>query len=171
MDVLNDKSLNNKEKQLKIEETLRFFWHQELNNIFKGSNSLFNNSIGINILIQSILKLDRVLNTIKADNRYLKNKSYRNHIMISDNGIIVSIVLSNIIPHIMKYKSSKNTATLFKRIGLDLHSNLLNNEWYKYENTVINMSKIYSVELNSNKYEIEKGLSKEEFYKKLEKKI
>lgn len=33
------------------------------------------------------------------------------------------------------YKSNQNTANLFKRIGLDLHNNLLNNEWYKYDNT------------------------------------
>jgi len=167
--------LNNREKQLQIEETLRFFWNQELCKLFKGKKSLFNNSIGINILMNSISKLDKVLNTIKTDKRYLKNKSYRNHIMLSENGIIVSIVLSNIIPHMMKYKSSQNTATLFKRIGTDLHSNLLNNEWYKYANTntkkkkdTDHTQKNYSLEQNNNNYEFEKGLSKEEFYIRLD---
>lgn len=166
-------SLSNREKQLQIEKTLRFFWNQELSKLFKGKDSLFRNAIGINILISSISKLDKVLNTIKEDKRYLKNKSYRNHIMISENGIIISIVLSNIIPHMMKYKSNQNTATLFERIGKDLHKILLNNEWDKYENIENSTQKIYSCPLleqnNNNLYaEIEKGLSKEEFYIRLD---
>jgi hypothetical protein len=162
--------LNNREKQLQIEETLRFFWNQELSKVFEGKKSLFSNSIGINILMNSISKLDKVLNIIKADKRYLKNKNYRNYIMLSENGIIVSIVLSNIIPHMMKYKSSQNTATLFKRIGMDLHSNLLNNEWYKYDNNknANILHKDYYIEKNNNKYYIEEGLSKEDFYKRLD---
>ena len=161
---------NNKYKQLQIEETLRFFWNQELNKIFNGKKSLFSNSIGIDILMNSISKLDKVLNTIKTDKRYLKNKNYRNHILLSENGLIISIVLSNVIPHIMKYKASQNTATLFNRIGKELHSNLLNNEWIKYdknEKATLTVEKYY-VEQNNNKYEIEKGLSKEEFYIRLD---
>jgi hypothetical protein len=163
--------LNNRDKQLQIEETLRFFWNQELSKLFKGKNSLFRNAIGINILMNSISKLDKVLNTIKEDKRYLKNKRYRNHIMISDNGIIVSIVLSNIIPHMMKYKSNQNTATLFERIGKDFHKILLYNEWYKYDKTDNDI--IYSccsLEQNNNNFyaEIEKGLSKEDFYIRLD---
>lgn len=158
-------ALNNRDKQIQIEETLRFFWNQELSKVFEGKKSLFSNSIGINILMNSISKLEKVLNTIKEDKRYLKNKKYRYHIMLSENGIIVSIVLSNIIPHMMKFKSNQNTATLFKRIGKELHSNLLNNEWNKYDNNekATLTQKNYYVEQNKNKYEIEKGLSKEEF--------
>ena len=54
------KALNNRDKQLQIEETLRFFWNQELSKIFEGKNSLFSNAIGINILMNSISKLDKV---------------------------------------------------------------------------------------------------------------
>jgi hypothetical protein len=181
--ILKTSNLNNRDKQLQIEETLRFFWNQELSKIFEGKKSLFSNSIGINILTESMSILDKVLNTIKTDKRYLKNKAYRNHIMLSENGIIVSIVLSNTIPHLMKYKSNQNTATLFNRIGKELHSNLLNNEWYKYnktENATLlptlsfatpedwmgrtpQTQKNYSVEQNNKNYEIKKGLSKEEF--------
>jgi DNA-dependent RNA polymerase len=127
--------VNNRKKQELIEKTLRKFWYKELLSIFKGKKSLFNNSIGINILKNSISKLDYILNRIKMDKRYLKGKSYVNHIRVTDNGVIVSIVLSNIIPHIIKNRNFENTASLFKKIGLELHNNLLNIEWEKYNNT------------------------------------
>nr|QWO71405.1 RNA polymerase [Termitomyces sp. K1Ag] len=164
----SSKLKNNREKQLHIEETLKFFWNQELNKIFEGKKSLFSNSIGIQILTESISALDRVLNIIKSDRRYLKNKAYRNHIMLTENGIIVSIVLSNTIPHLMKYQSNQNIATLFYRLGKELHTNLLNIEWHKYNNTYkdTELSAVeinYSVELNKNKFEFKKGLSKDQF--------
>lgn len=108
-------TLTNRDKQLKIEETLRFFWNQELNRMFKGKKSLFSNYVGINILMSSISKQDKVFIRFKEDKRYLKNKIYKNHILLTPNGIIVSIVLTNIIPHMMKYKSNQNTATLLKK--------------------------------------------------------
>nr|QWO71408.1 RNA polymerase [Termitomyces sp. K2P1] len=160
---------NNRERQLHIEETLKFFWNQELNKIFEGKKNLFSNSIGIHILMDSISALDKVLNILKSDRRYLKNKSYRNHIMLTENGIIVSIVLSNTIPHLMKYKSNKNIATLFYRLGKELHTNLLNIEWHKYNNNTYKNTELsaveinYSVELNKNKFEFKKGLSKDQF--------
>ena len=55
-------TLNNRDKELKIEETLRFFWNKELNRIFEGKKkSFFRNYVGINILMSSISKLDKVL--------------------------------------------------------------------------------------------------------------
>nr|QWO71409.1 RNA polymerase [Termitomyces sp. T123] len=169
--------LNNRDKQLQIEETLRFFWNQELNSLFEGKKSLFSNYVGINILMSSISKLDKVLNLFKQDKRYLMNKTYRNHIILSQNGVIVSIVLSNIIPHMMKNKLNHNTATVFKRIGKELHSNFLQNEWSIYTNTNKKKSLktvedvedtvedlFYSIQINNNNYKIENGLSKIEFY-------
>ncbi len=135
--------LNNSEKQIQIEEILRFFWNVELNKMFKDKKSLFSNSIGINILMNSLSKLDNVLNMVKTDKRLLNNKTYINHIILSENGIIV---LSNIIPHIMKYKMSQNTASLYAKIGKDLHSNLLNVEWNKYkksDNYKINLGGVW----------------------------
>jgi DNA-dependent RNA polymerase len=163
-------SLNNRDKQLQIEETLRFFWNQELQKIFEGKKSLFSNYVGINILMSSISKLDKVLNIFKEDKRYLKKKIYRNHIILAKNGIIVSIVLTNIIPHMMKYRSNQNTATLFKQIGMELHSNLLHNEWCEYNNISKKdpmLDICYSIEQNNNNYKIENGLSKKEFYIRL----
>ena len=34
-------TLNNRDKELKIEETLRFFWNKELNRIFEGKKKKF----------------------------------------------------------------------------------------------------------------------------------
>jgi hypothetical protein len=163
--------LNNRDKQLHIEEILKTFWYKELSNMFKNKKSLFNNSIGINILINSISKLDNILNAIKRDKRMLNNKSYRNHIHLSENGIIISIVLTNVIPHIMKNKSSQNTATLFNNIGKELHNNLLINEWKKYKKCSVD-SVNYEIILNNSKNslnKIEEGLNEEEFLYKLNK--
>jgi len=90
--VDNQRVLTNRNKQLQIEETLKFLWNEELNSMFQGKKSLFSNYVGINILMSSISKLDKVLNLFKKDKRYLMNKTYRNHIILSQNGIIVSIV-------------------------------------------------------------------------------
>ena len=78
--------------------------------------------------MNSISKLDKVLTQFKQEKRNFRNKSYRNHIMLADNGIIVSVVLCNIIPHLMKNKVSQNTATVFQKMGHDLHNNILNIE-------------------------------------------
>jgi len=51
--------------------------------MFQGKKSLFSNYVGINILMSSISKLDKVLNLFKKDKRYLMNKTYRNHIILS----------------------------------------------------------------------------------------
>lgn len=173
VDIKSGIDISNREKQLQIEETLRFFWNEELNNIFQGKKSLFSNYVGINILMGTFSKLDKVLNLIKEDKRYLMNKTYRNHIILSKNGIIVSIILTNIIPHMIKYKLNQNTATLFKNIGMELHRNLLQNQWTLYSNikhkhsSVTSEKLIYSLQLNNNYYKIENGLSKFEFYDRL----
>lgn len=127
--------VNNRKKQELIEETLTNYWYKELLSIFKNKKNLFNNSIGIKILINSILKLEKILNKIKKDKRYLMGKSYANHIRITENSVIISIVISNIIPHIMKNHNLEKTASLFKKIGLELHKNLLDIEWEKYNKT------------------------------------
>lgn len=111
--MVDKKSIIEKKKQELIEKIFRNFWYKELLSIFKGKKSLFSNSIGINILINSISKLDNILNRIKMDKRYLMGKSYVNHIRVTDNGVIVSIVLSNIIPHIIKNRNFENIASLF----------------------------------------------------------
>jgi len=79
------------------------------------------------MLISSISKLNKVLNLFKENKCYLINKTYRNHINLSQNSIIISIVLTNIIPHLTKYKLNQNTAILFKNISMKLHRNLLQN--------------------------------------------
>lgn len=137
--------------------------------------------------MKSISKLNKVFDRVKYEKNYLKNKNYANHIKVCENGILISIVLSNVIPHIIKYKNSQNTATLFKKIGTDLHSFLLKEEWDKYKksdnyNYYLNLgSKPASVQISlgggkavisnveqSKNYKIEQGLSTEEFYKRLD---
>jgi len=59
--------------------------------MFQGKKSLFSNYIGINMLMSSISKLDKVLNLFKQNKCHLMNKTYRNHINLSQNGIIVSL--------------------------------------------------------------------------------
>jgi len=67
--------LSNKNQQLQIEETLKFFWNEELNSMFQGKKSLFSNYVGINMLMSSISKLDKVLNLFKQNNKtYIRNK-------------------------------------------------------------------------------------------------
>jgi DNA-dependent RNA polymerase len=127
--------VNNRKKQVLIENTLRNFWYKELLSILKSKKSFLNNTISYNIFKNSYSKLDNILNRIKMDKRYLMGKSYVNHIRATENSVIVSIVLSNIIPHIIKNRNFENTASLFQKIGLELHNNLLTIEWDKYNNT------------------------------------
>src|SRR6266849_4923509 len=148
--------------------------------MFKSEKSLFSNSIGINILIKSITKLDKVLNMIKDDKRYLKNKKYLNYILLSENSIITSIVLSNVIPHIMKYESTQNTASLFQNIGIKLNKTLIYNFWIKYKEKYKEKSdekskekgiKILSdidVKISIIIDKIEEGLNEDNFNKRLD---
>lgn len=159
----NSVPLKNRDKQLLIEETLRFFWEEELQKLLARKSSLFKNSTGIKILLNSTSKLDKVFNTIKANKRLLKNKKYCNYIILSDNGVLISIVLCNIIPHLMKNNLNQNTATLFQKIGKDIHKYLLHNEWKKYKGNTNN----FCIKLNNIDY-LTNSISKEEFIKWLE---
>lgn len=170
--------IDNRDKQLQIEKVLRFFWNEEFSSLFSDKKSLFSNSVGINILMSSISKLDKVLIVFKANKKNLNKKSYKHHIILSENGIIVSVVVPHPSllppqrvgcvttprPHLMKHKISQNTATVFKKIGTELHRNLLNNEWLKYNNV---KDGNYNLELDNIMYEFDNGLSEGEFNTKL----
>lgn len=122
--------------------------------------------------MSSISKLDKVLIVFKANKKNLNKKSYKHHIILSENGIIVSVVVPHPSllrcfaprPHLMKHKISQNTATVFKKIGTELHRHLLNNEWLKYNNV---KDGNYNLELDNIMYEFDNGLSEGEFNTKL----
>jgi hypothetical protein len=82
-------------------------------------------------MFNNIEKLDRDILDLKFnDNRSLKNKNYRNLILAMNNSDIISIVLSNVIPHCVKYNNihNQNIASLYEKIGIELTKNFYKNE-------------------------------------------
>jgi len=74
------------------------------------------------MLFNNIIKLDRDINDLKKNNKkYLKDKKYRKLILALSNDEIISIVLSNVIPHCIKYENivKQNLVSLYEKIGKD----------------------------------------------------
>jgi hypothetical protein len=132
--ILNIKELTNFQKQLKIEESLKYFWKDEILLLFKNNKKLFSSGYGLSLLKDTIITLKKDIEDLKENKIYLHNKKYKHLILLLDNADIIAIVLKNVIPFCIKYESinKQNVVNLVEKIGKEIQNQTYLNEWLKY---------------------------------------
>lgn len=154
--------LSNYEKQINIERYISEFWENQLYKKLSSENSLFSNKYGIGILLKNIEKTKRHLEDYINNKTYMKNKWYKNYILCIESEILISIVISNLIPFVVKYMNSNdhNSITILEKIGKKIIKNVFKSEWLKYEK-----GGEYKLKLLYDKKEfpINKGLTTDQF--------
>lgn len=122
--------LSNYEKQINIERNISEFWENQLYKKLSSENSLFSNKYGIGILLKNIEKTKRHLEDYINKKTYMKNKWYKNYILCIESEILISIVISNLIPFVVKYMSSNdhNSITILEKIGKKIIKNVFKSE-------------------------------------------
>lgn len=138
-------------KQIKIEESLRRFWAIELESLLKSYNFSMTN-VGLKLLIDQIKHIQRDIFYLLNDKKYTKGKSYIADLRILEPSFILSIIFSQVIPFCFKYKDilEQPVSGLFRKIGKKLYTEI-------YRTKYINA--INSNEISPEKITINSGLS------------
>ena len=118
-------------KQLKIEKEIFEFNKTAFEELLKTPKIFYKK--GLNILINTINSIDTSFTLYKND--YTTNKKYWFFLFNTPNSIIISIVLSTVIPFIFKNNEfiSLKLTSLYKNIGKKLIDSYFENEYYKYK--------------------------------------
>jgi len=99
------------------------------------NSSYYTYGVGNNILLNIIKDLTQFLDLIKKNRKvYLKGKPFKYHLAYTDNNILLSVVISTVLPHILKnddYQDHKVTY-ISSLIGKSLIKYFLQNEYRKY---------------------------------------
>jgi len=107
----------------------------------------------MNIIFSNLKNLERDIYDLKfGDNRLLKFKKYRKLLLAVNISDIISIVISNVVPHCIKYANlnKQNIASLYEKIGKDIIKIFYNKEWERYLESLKNLkSNSISESLNS----------------------
>jgi DNA-directed RNA polymerase len=132
--ILEDKNMSNIQKQIKIEDMLRYFWKKEILNIFNNTSKLFSGVYGLNLLISGLLRLKRDMDDWKSKKKYFHKKKYALILLSTLSEVIISIALSIIIPICFKHEDIENQelTTIFGKIGKEIVKGFFNEEWHKY---------------------------------------
>lgn len=162
--ILNNNELSNHDKQIKLENYLFNSLKSNFLKDLRDPTKLAHNESLI-LLIRIINKCERVLLSLKdANNIHLTNKSYKILFMSTPVDIIISIVITHVIPFALKHSilNDQKTTSLFEAIGKNLVNEYNNIIFNKYiNNEPIFNSKGIILNLPS-------GLSKQELILKLE---
>jgi len=115
----NDSDFN---KQLKIEETFRYLWKIELENLLKKRSSLTKDNIGLRILSDEIKSLQEDINIFANNTLFTKYKPYFKIVKNMDPSLILSIVLGRSITFAVRFEDldKQPIHSLFKNISDDI---------------------------------------------------
>jgi len=121
----------------------------------------------MNIIFSNLKNLERDIYDLKfGDNRLLKFKKYRKLLLAVNISDIISIVISNVVPHCIKYANlnKQNIASLYEKIGKDIIKIFYNKEWERYLESLKNLkSNSISESLNSESNGIFYSIDLEKF--------
>jgi hypothetical protein len=121
-------------KQFKIETLLRDLFvvegvapnnKIEIDQLLK-SGDVSSKGLGIKFLIKQLSLIDKDLKDYINMKKFIKNKPFISYIKSLDPSLILSIILSQLIPFIIRHREvdSQNVTTLFLKIGDKLYREL-----------------------------------------------
>jgi hypothetical protein len=109
-----------KDKQIEIENFVFNDIHSKLLTKLKSSDSLLWESLSI--IKNAVNSASIAVNSLKTSKILLKGKVYSTCFINTDTDIIISVVISNVIPHGLKHDNitKQNITGLYKKIGVYL---------------------------------------------------
>lgn len=109
-------------KQLKIEETLKYLWKIEIENLLKKRSTLSKDNIGLRILSDEIKRLEEDINIFVNNTLYTKYKAYLKIVSNIQPSLILSIVLGRCITFAVRFDDldKQPIHSLFKSISDDI---------------------------------------------------
>lgn len=131
--ILNSE-VTEKEKQMKIERTLRYFWKEKFEELI--SNSSFSSpKYGLNIFIKEYKLLSKEFIAFLNKKSTFRHKSYMRIVKDLDSSLTISIILSRLIPFLIKFKDiqEQNVYVLYEKIGKDLFLEYALHEYKEYK--------------------------------------
>ncbi|SRR5260221_4325693 len=161
--ILFLENMETKTKQREIERILQNFVRDKVLKLL-GKN-INKRKYGINLIISMINLLDRDLTDLKNNKRQLSNKVYMKYILNLENDLIISLVLSYVIPFCLN-KNKYTLTTLFEKIGKAIYIENFQPFWFYYKNNIKKTNgKDYSIEIDliQKKYKTPLFLNKEDF--------
>lgn len=143
-------------KQLKIEETLKYLWKIEVENLLKNKSSLSKDNIGLRIIADEIKSLKEDINLFANDSLYTKYKPYFRVVSNMDASLILSIVLGRCITFAVRFNEldKQPTYNLFKTISEDILFEVVKEYYIKDKN-----SNKLNKSINLQEYSENKNLS------------
>lgn len=157
-DVINDPSINLLNKQIKIEEILKNKLKLEIYDTITKKRNLDVNKIGMGVIFRQLTLLEEDVKMLMMRGS-MKNKGYMEIIKHADASLIISVIISKIIPFTLKYKDI-DTQPITKLI-LDVGKAILNEIAYNLYIKDLK-DKVISEEVKLKDYIKEKDLSLED---------
>lgn len=107
------------DKQLKIENTIRYLLRLEIDGLLKHKDTLNSDDLSIKMILNEFNHLKDDIHNFIDSPIYSKNKTYIKHIKSMDPALILSIVLSKVIPFVFRHSDhdEQPIISLFKNIG------------------------------------------------------
>ena len=173
MDILNDNSKSLMDKQIEIENVyLKSFSNKQMTSI-KNNTFLQNSDKGHLLLKDTITNLESDLDSFKSNPKYLKGKKYGIILSSLTSSIIISNVLSIVIPFIFRHENILDQVyqNLLIKIGKSLTNIFFREEYNKYYRSYMEWMRkndrddnfIYQHSWGNNIIEIRNKLSFKEF--------
>lgn len=180
--ILRNTDFNFKEKQIKIEDLLHKEYQYNLINKLKSPHS-FAHGEGLAIILEMVQNINEYLIKVKADKILLKGKPYIFYIKNTDNEVLISTVITQVIPQLLKVENLKDQSvtSMCVKIGKSLVKFFHRNSYFEYceyfkdrqnkgEENKRTEYNFYSKE-NNKVIKIEKGVTFEDFIKRIIPKI
>lgn len=170
LSILNQ-NVSDIEKQKQIEKYIFNESERDLVNKLKESSGLSNDK-GLILLLKSIKDTTNAIDTFKSTKTLLKGKSYVYCFINTPTEIIISIIISMVIPHILKHDKIENQSVtqLYDKIGYMLIKEYYKIEYNKYQQWFNNNDDkeiVYKLKLKDESISIEKGLDFNDFIDRL----
>lgn len=165
LSYIMDLDITDRDKQLKLEDCIKDLYENLFMDSIKNGVG-FKSSDGLGFLLDNVKMLISTIDTLKVSKNYLKHKRYSKYFIRTPSDIIISIVLTNIIPHCLRYDevAGQKVTGLYAKIGKQLINSFLNYEyklykdWFKQKRNKENLEAMYSVEIDGTIIRVERGL-------------
>lgn len=118
-DILRDGRMTNYEKQVKIENTLRDYWKDEIYSFIINNKNTGVYNVGLNLVVRQLKNLDVDIAKLYNKKSFQNNKFYGKIIRQVPSSVILSVVMGKVIHFVAKYGNIEEqpTTKLFKDIG------------------------------------------------------